>query len=83
MLAQELNSLCYVTVIIPNEKNNQKEKNVGHKVSDKHTTIVSGYKRSRGIAREVSLHKTFLKLVSKLTSHQLLKSTNATGYGQF
>ena len=28
MLAQELNSLCYVTVIIPNEKNNQKEKNV-------------------------------------------------------
>jgi len=25
-LAQELNSLCYVTVIIPNEKNNQKEK---------------------------------------------------------
>lgn len=37
------NSLCYVTVIIPNEKNNQKE-NVGHKVSDKHTTIVSGYK---------------------------------------
>lgn len=41
------------------------------KVFDKHRTITSGYKRSRSIPGGVSLHKTFLKLVSKLTSHQL------------